>query len=170
MKKHEVGFRPRAEADLFGLYRYIAEDSGRAVAGMARHSRLVIMPWSVEPLNEAVEAELLALPRHRDGVEAGQGHQGMSARYERLKKKMLANPDVRQAYEAMRPEFELAHELIAARGRAGLSQAALAKRMKTTQSAIARIESGKHWPSRKTLERYAKATGTRAVIKLVAAQ
>ena len=33
MKKYEVGFRPRAEADLFGLYRYIAEKSGRAVAG-----------------------------------------------------------------------------------------------------------------------------------------
>ena len=33
MKKYEVGFRPRAEADLFGLYRHIAEESGRAVAG-----------------------------------------------------------------------------------------------------------------------------------------
>jgi transcriptional regulator with XRE-family HTH domain len=42
--------------------------------------------------------------------------------------------------------------------------------MKTTQSAVARIESGRHWPSRRTLESYAKATGTRAVIKLVAAK
>jgi toxin ParE1/3/4 len=33
MKKYEVSFRPRAETDLFGLYRYIAEESGRAAAG-----------------------------------------------------------------------------------------------------------------------------------------
>jgi toxin ParE1/3/4 len=33
MKKFEVEFRPQAEADLFGLYRYIAEESGLAVAG-----------------------------------------------------------------------------------------------------------------------------------------
>src|SRR3989304_3826827 len=33
MKKFKVGFRPRAEADLFGLYRYIAEEAGHEVAG-----------------------------------------------------------------------------------------------------------------------------------------
>ena len=33
MKRFEVSFRPLAEADLFGLYRYIAEESGQAVAG-----------------------------------------------------------------------------------------------------------------------------------------
>ena len=30
---HRVEFRPKAEADLFDLYRYIAAESGRAVAG-----------------------------------------------------------------------------------------------------------------------------------------
>ena len=33
MKTYEVRFRPLAEADLFGLYDYIAEDAGQAVAG-----------------------------------------------------------------------------------------------------------------------------------------
>jgi toxin ParE1/3/4 len=33
VKKYKVSFRPQAEADLFGLYRYIAEESGRAAAG-----------------------------------------------------------------------------------------------------------------------------------------
>ena len=33
MKRYEVSFRPQAEADLFDLYRYIAQESGRAVAG-----------------------------------------------------------------------------------------------------------------------------------------
>lgn len=33
MGKYELGFRPQAEADLLELYRYIAEESGRVVAG-----------------------------------------------------------------------------------------------------------------------------------------
>jgi toxin ParE1/3/4 len=33
MKKFEVSFRPLAEADLFGLYRFIAEEAGHGVAG-----------------------------------------------------------------------------------------------------------------------------------------
>jgi transcriptional regulator with XRE-family HTH domain len=82
----------------------------------------------------------------------------------------MRSPAYRRAYDDLRAEFELAEELIAARTRAGLSQSDVAKRMRTTQSAVARIESGKHWPSRRTLERYAKATGTRPVIKLVAAE
>lgn len=85
-----------------------------------------------------------------------------------LHRKWMKSPEYRAAYEALADEFELAEELIAARARAGLSQRDVAKRMRTTQSAVARIESGRHWPSRTTLERYAKATGTRAVIKLVA--
>jgi transcriptional regulator with XRE-family HTH domain len=46
-----------------------------------------------------------------------------------------------------------------ARARAGLSQAELAKRMKTTQSAVARLESGRGLPSTRALGRFAKATG-----------
>ena len=86
-----------------------------------------------------------------------------------LHKRWMKSAAYRKAYESLQAEFELAEEMIAARARAGLSQRQIAKRMRTTQSAVARIESGKHWPSRRTLERYAKATGTRPVIKLVAA-
>jgi ribosome-binding protein aMBF1 (putative translation factor) len=87
-----------------------------------------------------------------------------------LHQKWMKNPKYREAYEEQRAEFELANELIRARAKAGLSQADIAESMGTSQSAIARIESGKHWPSKKTLEGYAKATGTRPVIKLVAAR
>lgn len=85
-----------------------------------------------------------------------------------LHQKWMKNQKYREAYEAQRSEFELANELIRARVKAGLSQADLAASMGTTQSAVARIESGKHWPSKKTLEGYARATGTRPVLKLVA--
>ena len=42
--------------------------------------------------------------------------------------------------------------------------------MGTTQSAVARIESGRRLPSMKTLLRYANATGSRPLVKLVAAE
>ena len=45
--------------------------------------------------------------------------------------------------------------------RAGLSQSQLARRMKTSQSYIARIEGGKVRPSTDALERFAQATRTR---------
>jgi DNA-binding XRE family transcriptional regulator len=83
-----------------------------------------------------------------------------------LKARLMENPEVRAEYEAQTPEFEIARELIAARAHAGLTQAELADRMHTTQSTIARLESGKAMPSMRTLARYAEATGSRAVVRL----
>ena len=91
----------------------------------------------------------------------------MSKNFEDLKADLLRDPAVRAEYDARAEEFEVTRELIAARLRAGLSQEQLARRMGVTQPAVARVESGRHWPSRATLERYAKATGTRPVVKLV---
>ena len=65
------------------------------------------------------------------------------------------------AYDALGEEFDLARALIEARTTAGLSQSQLAKRMKTSQSYIARIEGGKVRPSADALGRFAEATGTR---------
>jgi transcriptional regulator with XRE-family HTH domain len=65
------------------------------------------------------------------------------------------------AYDGLEEEFRLARALIEARAAAGLSQSQLARRMKTSQSYIARIEGGKVRPSTDALERFAQATGTR---------
>ena len=78
-----------------------------------------------------------------------------------LKKRLLKDPEVRKEYDALEEEFALAAEVAKARNRAGLSQAELAQRMKTTQSTIARLESGRGRPSTRTLDRFAKATGHR---------
>jgi ribosome-binding protein aMBF1 (putative translation factor) len=64
-------------------------------------------------------------------------------------------------YAALDKEFQFARTLIAARMRAGLSQAQLACRMNTSQSYVARVEGGKVRPSTDALERLAHATGTR---------
>ena len=64
-------------------------------------------------------------------------------------------------YGALHEEFELARVLIEARAHAGLTQTQLARRMKTSQSYVARIEGGQVRPSTDALERFAQATGTR---------
>ena len=89
--------------------------------------------------------------------------------FEKLKARLLANPKVKAEYDALAPQFEIAAELLRARLRAGLSQTELAARMGTSQSAIARLESGDTLPSTKTLLRYAQATGSRVRVKLSAA-
>lgn len=81
-----------------------------------------------------------------------------------LKASLLRDPQVRKEYDALEEEFALIAEVAKARLRSGLSQAELARRMKTTQSTIARLESGRGRPSTRTLSRFAKATGHRLKI------
>ena len=81
-----------------------------------------------------------------------------------LHNKWMKNPKYRREYEALEEEFSLAAALIEARARAGLTQEQVARRMKTTQAVIARLEGGGSMPSTRTLEKYAKATGTRLKI------
>lgn len=78
----------------------------------------------------------------------------------------LKNPEYRAAYESLEEEFALVSSLIQARTRASLSQAEVARRMGTTESAVSRLESGRTKPSTRTLERYASATGHRLHISL----
>ena len=81
-----------------------------------------------------------------------------------LHRKWMKDPEYRKEYDALEEEFALMAAVAKARARAGLSQAELAKRMKTTQSTIARLESGRGLPSTRTLARFAKATGHRLKI------
>jgi ribosome-binding protein aMBF1 (putative translation factor) len=78
-------------------------------------------------------------------------------------------PAQQAAYEEYRetrfPEVALRREVVAARVRAGLSQAELAERMGTAQPAIARLESGGGLPSFTTLKKLARATGSKLVVR-----
>lgn len=74
------------------------------------------------------------------------------------------DPAYVREYEALADEFELAGAIIDARGKAKLTQADVAAKMKTSQQAIARLESGRGNPSIGTLRRFAQVTGTRLKI------
>src|ERR1700704_7049452 len=87
-----------------------------------------------------------------------------------LHEKWMKDRQYRKAHEELTPEFELARAVIDARAAAGLTQEQLAKRMDTTQSVIARLESGRTRPSTQTLERLASATATRLKISFERAE
>jgi predicted transcriptional regulator len=80
----------------------------------------------------------------------------------------LKNPAFRKEYDALEDEFALVSELLKARTRAKLTQAQIARRMGTSQSAVARLESGRS-PSLASLRKYAKATGSKVEIRLAKA-
>lgn len=73
--------------------------------------------------------------------------------------KMLRDPEIRMHYEEEKAKSRIAQAVRAARTRAGLTQAELAQKIKTTQSVIARLESGtdKRTPSLDLLARIASA-------------
>ena len=58
--------------------------------------------------------------------------------YEEVKAEILADPEVRRYYEEMEP----AYQLMRLRLQRGISQKQLAEQIGTTQSSIARLESG----------------------------
>jgi len=93
----------------------------------------------------------------------------MSSPLQRFKARAFKRPEVKSAYEALAGEFAFIDELLKARASAGLTQAQLAERIGTTQSAVARLESGSaaHSPSIATLQRYAKALGCRVEVRFV---
>ena len=89
--------------------------------------------------------------------------------HKELKSRALERTDVRTEYDRLGNEFAFLDEFLKARAAAGMSQAEIAERMGTTQSAIARLESGrgKHSPSLATLRKYARALGCRIDLRLV---
>jgi transcriptional regulator with XRE-family HTH domain len=96
----------------------------------------------------------------------------MKATLARFRRRAFRRTGVRKAYDELEEEFAFLDEVLRARARAGLTQAEVARRVGTTQSAIARLESGTrhHSPSVATLQRYARALGYRLQIKLIRAR
>lgn len=80
--------------------------------------------------------------------------------YTKLKKDLLRQKRVKAAYDKLGPEFELIQAIIEHRTRQGLTQAELAKKMGTKQSAISRLERGTANPSVAFLHKMAQALGT----------
>jgi transcriptional regulator with XRE-family HTH domain len=89
--------------------------------------------------------------------------------HRQLRTKALGSTEVKAEFVALSDEYALLDEFLKARAAQGLTQAQVAQKIGTTQSAVARMESGsgKHSPSLATLSRYAEALGCKLEVKLV---
>ena len=86
--------------------------------------------------------------------------------WQAFKKELLRDPEVKKAYDELGPEFELIAAIIEQRIKAGMTQAQLAKKLGTKQSAISRLESGTYNPSLEFLRKLAKALGAELRISI----
>lgn len=84
--------------------------------------------------------------------------------YKRLRARLLKKKEFRKAYNELKPEFVLVRMVIEKRIEQGLTQAALARKMGTKQSAIARLESGAANPTVSFLKKLAKALGAELAV------
>ncbi len=124
---------------------------------------MAVMDWTVETAS-AVDAAPCA--GNRQGTdEAGDD----MTKLKDLKARFMEDPEFREEYARVDEEYALIEALVHARTSAKLTQAELAQRLGTTQSAVARLEGGRVSPSFATLRRYAEATGTRLTVGLVPA-
>ncbi|HUB36292.1 MAG TPA: helix-turn-helix transcriptional regulator [Solirubrobacteraceae bacterium] len=81
-----------------------------------------------------------------------------------MEEELTRSEGYREAHERLAPFEQIARIAIMRRGRLGLSQQQVAKRMGTTTSVISRIESGQHRTGTETLRRLAEALEGHAVL------
>lgn len=89
--------------------------------------------------------------------------------YRQLRSKALNDPKIKAEFDHLKDEFVLLDEFLKARAAQGLTQAQVAQKIGTTQSAVARKESGsgRHSPSLATLAKYADALDCKLEVRLV---
>lgn len=86
--------------------------------------------------------------------------------HKQLHADLMKDPEYRRAYEALEPEFQIARQMIEARIKRKMTQEQLARRAKTGQAVISRLEGMNARPSISLLSRIARALGTKIQITL----
>lgn len=90
--------------------------------------------------------------------------------FEETLAEQMQNPEFREGFLQAQAELEEFARIRNMRIASGLSQETIAKRMGTSQSAVARLESGLatgRWPSMRSLQRYAQALGKKLEVRFV---
>ncbi len=88
--------------------------------------------------------------------------------FQTWKKEALKDPEIKEEYNKLQPEFAVIKALIDARMNKGLTQDLLAEKIGTKQSVISRLESGRANPSVGFLKKLAQALDTHLEIKFIA--
>lgn len=83
-----------------------------------------------------------------------------------FKAQMLRDPEVREAYQALGPEYDIINELLKARRELNMTQKELAAKSGIPQAKISRLETGNANPNLSTLKCLAEAVGKTLQIAL----
>ena len=86
--------------------------------------------------------------------------------FEDMKREALRDSKFREAYDALAPKYALIRAMLDARNKKGMTQAEIARRAGTTQSAIARFETGRTNPTLDFATRLSSALGAKLEIRL----
>jgi HTH-type transcriptional regulator / antitoxin HipB len=84
-----------------------------------------------------------------------------------IEKRKLKDKKFAEGYEEGFQEFRIGMMLKAAREKSGITQEELARRIKTTKSAISRIENHSEDIKLSTLQKVAKSLGKRISVKII---
>ncbi|MCD8122011.1 MAG: helix-turn-helix domain-containing protein [Clostridiales bacterium] len=82
-----------------------------------------------------------------------------------LNEQLQQNPELREEYDALEPEFSFMQAMIDARRETGITQKQLAERTGISQGDINKFESGGGNPSIRTVKRIAAGLGMRVKIE-----
>ncbi len=82
-------------------------------------------------------------------------------------KKALKDPEFCAEYDKLQPEFAVIEAILQARKEKGLRQLDIARKIKTKQSVISRLEAGRANPTVSFLQRLAQALDTRLEIRFI---
>ena len=78
-------------------------------------------------------------------------------RFKEYLEKQLKDPVIRKHYDEYGKQLEIAYQILQLRKREGLSQIEMARKIKTKQANIARLETGQQNFTVETLQKIAKA-------------
>lgn len=79
----------------------------------------------------------------------------------------LRDPEFKEEYENMSPEFDIIRAMIEARKEQNITQKELSERTGITQADISRIENGTRNPSLDMIKRLAKGMGMRLKLEFI---
>ena len=90
--------------------------------------------------------------------------------YAEFKKEMLADPEVKAAYDELQPEYDIIQAIIDARKFRHMTQKDLSEATGITQADISRIENGTRNPSLRMVQRLASGMGMRLKLEFIPIQ
>lgn len=87
--------------------------------------------------------------------------------FKEYKKRLFKkDPELKQAYDDLEPEYEIIRAVIRQRIKHGLTQKQLAKKIGSGQAVISRLEQGNYNPSVKFLKKVARALNAKLKITI----